>query len=125
MEVVVADAVSTVMAQREILRCLRRISTSRLPMLGLIRRQWHQRRRMLMMRMAFHPTRTRLWIRRRKNSKLITLRNRFLILYHPQRRLLHHHREVMAEGEVVAAEIEGKRRGSAMLLHLVSLGVWG
>jgi hypothetical protein len=122
MEVVVADAVIMAMEQKGKSKCLRQISTSRRPTLGLTRRRWHQRRRMVKMRMALplNPTRHRT---RGRKRELIIQQNRFLILYHLQRRLLRHQHEVMVGGEVAEAEIAERRRGSATLLHLASLAV--
>jgi len=123
MEVVAAVVVIMAMEQREISRCLRQISISKPPTLGLTRRQWHQRRRMSMMRMPFPLTPTRQ--RTRRMMELITQRNLSLILYRLQRRLLRHQHVVLVDGEVVVAETVGRRRGNVTLLHLVSLGVWG
>jgi hypothetical protein len=125
MEVVAADVVITVMAERpRILKCLQRISISRARTLGSTRLRLHQRRRMTTMRMAFPPTVTRRRKKRmRKKNWPITQQNHFSILYRLQRKLPHHPHEARVDGEVGEAEIVGRKKENATSPHLVSLGV--
>jgi hypothetical protein len=77
---------------------------------------------MVKMRMVLplNPTRRRT---RGRKRVLIIQQNRFLILYHLQRRLLRHQHEVIVDGGVAEVETAERRRGSATLLHLASLAV--